>query len=431
METHNLIIIILSVLLVLLIIWNYNTSEVVSEEFTTDYDNNENILGNILDFAKPENVSYTKLFKKTYSITGFYVRGPESYTFKVNGSFVSNNEAIELESNKYYDITDLNVKTKSVEIFSKNKNIDNVIIYGLNTYNTKNNSIYNKSVLLVENTINDKLGSIEFKGGADCLVDYLKLPALTEEDITDSAKEANISIGYKNKFNISTFQTYKSGIANFDNKFHVKSSKIYFDTPLLATELKFNINPTVLNDIKVYGKVATDNDINTFRLESDIANSDDSLVVEEGKCPPMKDIITKQKLINDLCNSMSEKDKIRNQQTYYEKTKKYISKLKQQNNQIQALKSQIAMLKAENNNTSLSVQEKIDSAQSMLNELNINSANPFNKIAINYTDEDIVGTTNSATATTNSATTTTNSATTTTNSATTTTNSATTTTNLQ
>jgi hypothetical protein len=379
MEIYSLIIIVLSILLLLLILYNYNIS--VTENFTSNYDTNDNILGNILDLVNPNIILYNKIFKKLYRITGFYVEGPDKYSVKLNGSFVSHNESVDLVKGKYYDIADLNVKSKTIEISSKDANITKVIIYGLNTYNTKSIDIYNKSSLLLNNDINYKNGIIKFKNGVNCLIDYLELPNIESSDITD-----NISIKYKNKYN-PTFQNYESGISNFLNKFHIQSSKIYFDKPLLATELKFNneyIN--IIKDKKdkivIYGKIATETDINEFKLESEIADSNNELIVEGGKCPPMKEIITKQKLINDLCNSISEKDKIRNQQEYYEKTKKYIGKLQKQNTQIEALKTQIEMLKADNNNSSISIQEKIASAQSMIND--INTSNPFNKIALNY-----------------------------------------------
>ena len=223
---------------------------------------------------------------------------------------------------------------------------------------------------------------IKFDNDYEYLINYIELISPT--------KKTDYKIKYKNQFTNSNFKTYLSGILDLDNKYHKNATKIYFNRPILASEINIIYNKdlsSVLsnkNSIKIYGKLASDNDIKTYKIESEITDNDETIALDSQKCPSMNDIITRQKLIKDLCNSISEKDKIRNHQTNYEKTKKYIAKLKQQEGQIQGLKNKLNNLLKDNNNNSLSFQEKTESIKEMIDNVNIN--NPFNTIDINYTD---------------------------------------------
>jgi hypothetical protein len=359
-----LVLIIIALLLFLWIILSNNSNTL--EQFTTYYDTEENIYGNIIAHENPNEISFNKIFKKMYIITAFYVECDNNYTIKVNNSYISYNDNINLSANKYYDISNLNVKSKEISFLSTS-NISKVIIYGLNIYNTKTRDIYDNSLLLMENNVDND--NIILKNENDYLLDYLELPS------TDN----HFSIKYKNSLS-AEFKSYSSDIIDLDNKYHKNSTKIYFDKPLLASTIKFIDYSDNLNNVKIYGKIATDNDIKSFYLSDKISEETDKQA-SYNKCPPMNEIINKQKLINDLCNSISEKDKIRAQQTYYEKTKKYLNKLKQQEAQIQSLKAQLDTLLKNSDKNSFTFQEKAASIKSMISDI---STNPFNRIDINY-----------------------------------------------
>jgi hypothetical protein len=377
MNTNNIILILIIIIIVLFLWYILNNNTL--ENFITQNSSDENIYGNILAYEEPATLSFNKLFKKIYRITAIYVECESNYTVKLNGSYISYNDNIKLTGNKYYDISDLNIKTKEISFLSSgDDNITKIIVYGLNTYNLKGFEIYDSTNLLIDNNISTDNQQILFKNNEDYLLEYLQLP--------DSFASNNFLIKYKNKFE-QEFKTYYSNILDFDNYYNLKSSKIYFDKPLLANSIQFNLEDgniisTNLNNVKVYGKYATDNDIKTLQLETLIQN-EEGMETSSEKCPSMNEIINKQKLINDLCNSMSEKDKIRGQQTYYEKTKKYLSKLKQQESQIQILKLQLETLLKDNKNTiNAEFKEKASSIQGLVDDISTN--NLFEQVYINY-----------------------------------------------
>jgi hypothetical protein len=400
MDTYNLIILILIIILLILVIRYVNQR--YYENFTTQYDNNNNqyIFGNILDLTDSKlssllnSLTYTKLFKKQYKITGFYVELLEegTYKLKLNNSFISYNDNTELKSNKYYDITDLNVKSKNIVINADKHNISKVIIYGFNEYNINSKSNYNNSNSIINFTLSSDIENnknIKFNNDIEYLINYIELPSINNKNNSngdsnnngnngnDDGNNGNYTIQYKNQLTNSAYNTLYSNIKDLSNKFHKLSTKIYFDKPLLANEIKFNNYSGLLTNtnIKLYGKIATESDIKTYRIELELDKDENNITLDRMKCPPMKDIITRQKLINNLCNSISEKDKIRNHQTNYEKTKKYIGKLKQQERQIQSLKLKLNNLVKDNNNTSLSFKEQVNSIKGMVNEVNVN--NPY------------------------------------------------------
>lgn len=394
MDKYNLIILVLIIILALLFLYISKQKD----GFSSSVSEND-MFGNILYYCN-SSCTNKKLFKKQYRITGFHVKANGSYKLKINNSYVSINDNLELTSNKYYDINDLNIKSKEIVIEPVNGGTASAIkIYGLNDYNIMNKSNYDAAAPIANFTIsNDDNKTITFGNNLEYLVSYMEFPA--------STASTNIEVEYKNQFTSTTsgFDKLSSGITDLANKFHSGSTKIYFTKPILASQIKLTghsgFTASNSSEVKLYGKQATESDVNTYKMESEIDNEENSVVLDGQKCPAMKDIITRQKLINDLCNSISEKDKIRNQQTNFEKTKKYIGKLKQQENQIQALKMKLTTLLKDNENTSLSFQEKVASIQNMINEVNTN--NPFNKVDVNYTDTPVITNSVTTTSTTNS-----------------------------
>lgn len=384
-DKYNLIILVLIVILAILFL--YMSSK--KDSFTTIVNQND-IFGNLLYHCPDGTISCnnSKIFKKQYRITGFQVIIPSGskYKMQINNSYISINDNIELSTGLYYDVSDLNIKSKSITIETLDSSTaSEVKIYGLNDNNIMSKGNYDTiSAIFSFNIDNNKI--LKFENEYEYLINYIEL-------ISPQPPNTNYEIKYKNQYTNSSFESYSSGILDLDNKYHKNSKKIYFNRPILASEINIlSGSSSVLTDkesIKIYGKIASDNDIKTYKIESEIAEEESVGVVLDGqKCPGMKDIITRQKLINDLCNSISEKDKIRNHQTNYEKTKKYIAKLKQQEEHIQALKLKLTNLLKDNDNTSLSFQEKVANVQSMINDVNVND--PFNTIDINYTDTPVI-----------------------------------------
>lgn len=386
-DKYNLIILVLIVILAILFLYMSITQK---DGFTT-ITSEDDIFGNLLYNCGENGVTCnrTKVFKKQYRITGFQVinSSDSKYKMQLNNSYISVNDNIELTNGVYYDISDLNIKSKSITIETLDgSDITEMKIYGLNDNNIMSKGNYDSVSPIFSFNINASDKIFRFENEYEHLINYI--------DLTH-ANTSNIEIKYKNQFTNSAFETYSSGILDLDNKYHKTSKKIYFNTPILASELNIIYTEdsssalTDKNSIKVYGKIASENDIKTYKIESEIASEESAGVVLDGqKCPAMNDIISRQKLINDLCNSISEKDKIRNHQTNYEKTKKYIAKLKQQESHIQALKIKLNNLLKDNDNTALSFQEKTASIQELINDVNVK--NPFNTIDINYTDTPVI-----------------------------------------
>lgn len=389
MDKYNLIIIILIIILALLFLWiNIFQNKSTTEGFTvSEYNDDTNAFGNLL--ISTTDISSSSLpFKKQYKLTGIYITGTGSYSFKVNNGLISYNDSTELKIGKYYDISSLNIKSKSFDITQGPEAlIEGIKIYGLNDNNTMTKSNYDAIGPISGFTIDSEDTTlIKFNNDYEHIINYMEFPASTTSLV-------NIGVEYKNQFTKTTsgFDKLSSGITDLTNKYHSGSTKIYFTKPILASQIKLTGHSGLTSDseVKIYGKMADEGDVKTFQLQSNIDNEESKDVVLDGqKCPPMKDIINRQKQINELCNSISEKDKIRNQQTNYEKTKKYIGKLKQQEAQIQALRTKLDTLMKDNENTSLSFQEKVASLQDMINA--VNTDNPFNKVDINYTDTPVI-----------------------------------------
>lgn len=389
MDKYNLIIIILIIILALLFLWiNIFQNKSTTEGFTvSEYNDDTNAFGNLL--ISTTDISSSSLpFKKQYKLTGIYITGTGSYSFKVNNGLISYNDSTELKIGKYYDISSLNIKSKSFDITQGPEAlIEGIKIYGLNDNNTMTKSNYDAIGPISGFTIDSEDTTlIKFNNDYEHIINYMEFPASTTSLV-------NIGVEYKNQFTKTTsgFDKLSSGITDLENKYNGGSTKIYFTKPILASQIKLTGHSGLTSDseVKIYGKMADEGDVKTFQLQSNIDNEESKDVVLDGqKCPPMKDIINRQKQINELCNSISEKDKIRNQQTNYEKTKKYIGKLKQQEAQIQALRTKLDTLMKDNENTSLSFQEKVASLQDMINA--VNTDNPFNKVDINYTNNPVI-----------------------------------------
>lgn len=380
MDIYNLIILLL--IIVLIFIFMRKDKHKNQENFSNM---DENTFGNLIYFDN-KNVDPNEItFKENYYITGFKVEKGKNnsinnkYTFKINDNLVSikNNTAFKL--GKYYDISDLNIKAKNISftIGTPNYNLK-YYVYGLSENNILNKEQYN-SLEPIPIEINDDSTKIKFQQGIEHMVSYIKLGSQSTKQISKQ-----ISLEYKNSFT-PEFEKI-NGIKDFDYNYYKNSNFIYFDEPILMNELIVNAPIFVNNGINktvVYGRVATSGDKKKFELREKIKEEDENntVLIDNRKCPALSEIKQRQRLINDLCNSLSEKDKIRNQQNNYEKTKRYISRLKRQEEEIETLKAKLSKIITENDKTSLSFDEKVGNIQSL-----IDSIKPFDNVIINNTD---------------------------------------------
>ena len=178
------------------------------------------------------------------------------------------------------------------------------------------------------------------------------------------------------------------GIKDLDNGFSLASKYIFLNNSVITDSIKLmKINSDDLNldldKIRVHGKVATENDINTILLMNELS-IDNNISIDGQKCPSLDKIMTKQKLINDLCNSIEEKDKIKNSKEHYYSLKKKYAKLEKQNNEIELLKQKLERLvnNKKLQNKELVSKDDIDNINDLLKD--INKENSIKSVNVNY-----------------------------------------------
>ena len=380
MDIYDLIIIIL----ILVIIYLYMMKD-KKEHFISSVNNDTPIYGNIIDFvAGDKDSNYEKIFKQKYKITGFKITTDVTdgkYKIKVNNIFLSIGNTIDFESGKLYECFDDNIITKSFEITSGNNNIVGIEIYGLDTINSFSKEQYDINNPIDYFDINSNTSTatniITISNNNHYLTNYI------EFDSSLTAATDNIEIYFKNEFT-SDYEKIM-GIKEYNNNYEKNSKKIYFNDYVLFTHLKIvNINlANDKNNITIQGRKASEEDKDIYKVKKNI-NDSSSIVLNEEKCPPINQIIDKQKIINDLCNSITEKDEIRDKQIYYEKLKKYINKLKSQEQEISFLQNKLETLISSNERV-ISPQE-IRNIQNLINELSLTDIMNINDLTSNNTN---------------------------------------------
>lgn len=379
MDIYDLIIIIL----ILVIIYLYMMKD-KKEHFISSVNNDTPIYGNIIDFVDGDKDSnYEKIFKQKYKITGFKITtdGTDGqYKIKVNNIFLSIGNTIDFESGKLYECFDDNIITKSFEITSGINNIIGVEIYGLDTINTFSKEQYDINNPIDYFDINSDTSIatniITISNNNHYLTNYI------EFDSSLTAATDNIEIYFKNEFT-SDYEKIM-GIKEYNNNYEKNSKKIYFNDYVLFTHLKI-VNINLANDkknITIQGRKASEEDKDIYKVKKNI-NDSSNIVLNEEKCPPINQIIDKQKIINDLCNSITEKDEIRDKQIYYEKLKKYINKLKSQEQEISFLQNKLETLIS--SNEKVISPEEIRNIQNLINELSLTDIININDLTSNDT----------------------------------------------
>lgn len=344
------------------------------EPFISIADSKENLYGNIIYKGAMEN----RTFKEIYRITGFIAvkeGSTETYKMKIDNNYIAINNETNLEFNKYYDLSDENIKAKRIEIETSVSGGINIEIYGLNNENVLNKSQYNMLDTITEFNVNqdssDNKYTLNFNDNYTVSYIELNYPVNSGNSVTGTDKFIELEYGNTINENDSV-----KGIKDYNNNYHLNSERIYFDQPLVMNLLMIknvsNLNTD--NQITVYGKKTTESDIAKMKF----LTTEDEIVIDNGKCPALGEIKERQRLINDLCNSLTEKDKIRNQQKNYEKTKVYISKLKQQDEEIKNLRFKLDNLIKSNNKSSPSFQENVNNVKSLIEDIK-----PFDNVIIN------------------------------------------------
>lgn len=269
---------------------------------------------------------------------------------------------------------------KSNKIILNPTGSNNIALIFGNHY--KPNNIYNKTdVLELASVNNNNKENIILNLKNNSVISYIKI----QDTINPNNYNKLIKIEYYDK----TTNKYKpvKGINDLDNGFSLASKYIYLNNSVITDNLKLidvNNSDLDLNKIFVYGKVATENDINTILLANELS-IDKNIAIDGKKCPSLDNIMTKQKLINDLCNSIEEKDKIKNSKDHYYSLKKKYAKLEKQDDEINLLKQKLERLV---NNTKLHNKELISNEVDNINNLlsEINNKDTLDYINVNFTN---------------------------------------------
>lgn len=331
----------------------------LTENFANSVDEN-NIHGNLLFKGD----AIRKTFKNEYKLTGIYVNDVTSdnntYTIKINGSnYISVDGSTELKSGVYYNTFNDNINIKSYEINTTAKSIS---IYGLNKTSVLTNTQYDnmEPIKAFNISSSDLTHTITFNQDVEYLIGYIKFDNLS--NLTN-----NIVIEYNNTIGNSNTYT-ANGIKDNDNEYLGASKKIYFDRNILANKLIISgYSGDLINDninIHIYGKIATSGDKKEYQIRKDInennAADGSNIMINGQKCPSMQNIIKRQKVINDICSSISEKDKIINQQENYNKIKGYLTTLKKQELELSNLRNKLNVLKDNNDLAKYNIDEVLN-----------------------------------------------------------------------
>lgn len=316
--------------------------------------NRNNIIGNLIHTSIITVPNLEITFAESYKIAGFIFNTDSSIIpnntvkIKFNNTFLRIEGQDDLKANQFYDLTNMNIVTKSLNI--NNKQHGNIFVYGMPLDNKLEPANYTNAKLLSENEVVNTSGTINFD--KDLLVNYIVL-----KNDNDTSSD-NIRIQYTNSYQEDLKQV--RGFKEFDNKYASNSKRIYFHDNYLIKQLNLD-NITSGTKIDIYGAIPTEKDLIEYRVKSEIQDNTNA-VVDNAKCPAMGKIIETQSLINDMCNTLLEKDKMRNYKTIYEKQKKYLRILKTQNDEISNLEFKLKNLISENN-MSNDVQLKSDYRQ--------------------------------------------------------------------
>jgi hypothetical protein len=209
-------------------------------------------------------------------------------------------------------------------------------VYGLAPYSPSwvDYSVMNK-IYTGANSIKDN-ETIDLSG--DKKVFYIELTG----NSANAHTAYNITLQYKNSLDNLTNVYSINGPVQL--AFSNSSQYIFLDEVIIASQIiiKSSLNGKNVK-VNVYGGNASQNDINTFKLEQGKYDSK-GIIVEGQKCPNVGQMMKKQLQAQQICEALEQKDRIRNKKASYERDKAYLKKLAEQDGEIKMLANKITDL---------------------------------------------------------------------------------------
>ena len=154
------------------------------------------------------------------------------------------------------------------------------------------------------------------------------------------------SIYLSNNFSIKTTYKVRSDInqlvPNTNNYPPPPSVFIFFDEPIIANTLIFNIN-NILNytltitSITVNGVIPTADDIIDFKRNANFILNSENDNDNSNVCPNVNDLLEKQTKTQAICDNLEYQDKVKSEKMRLERNKQYLLKLKNQQEKIDQL----------------------------------------------------------------------------------------------
>jgi hypothetical protein len=161
------------------------------------------------------------------------------------------------------------------------------------------------------------------------------------------------SIYLSNNFSIKTTYKVRSDInqlvPNNANYPAPPSVFIFFDEPIIASTLIFNIN-NILNytlaitSITVNGVIPTADDIIDFKRNANFLLNSENDSDNSNVCPNVNDLLEKQTKTQAICDNLEYQDKVKSEKMRLERNKQYLLKLKNQQEKIDQLNEVIQEL---------------------------------------------------------------------------------------
>ena len=331
-----------------------NKNNKVLENFTTESD----FIGNIIYNDTPDEDGLINL-PGTFKITGINVtKKPGSTLFSDSSKyklFIGNtvndlqkNNVIQIVDTRFNHKLELDTDYSNIRMFEDN-NTPKYVGQAMKILNENNLNIpigKNKDAFTV---------TIYGLNPASESMDFLK-----NKDLQPlSAKSDNNVKAYKISLDsVPEPNTYFLKFKNADgeaNEYSIEGPKqlgfelnanhkiIYLPEPIIGNEFiinyKNNGTITKLGDTEyaVHYLNPSKSEEKVFKLNNILMNNEKSLLIGKEKCPSMSKMMNNQVQIQQICESLEYKDKIRNNKILYQRDKEYLKKLKTQDKEIKEL----------------------------------------------------------------------------------------------
>lgn len=332
-----------------------NKNNKVLENFTTESD----FIGNIIYNDTPDEDGLINL-PGTFKITGINVtKKPGSTLFSDSSKYklFIGNTVNDLQKNNVIQIVDTRFNHK-LELDTDYSNIRMFEDNNTPKYVGQAMKILNENNLNIPIGLNKDAFTVTIYGlnPASESMDFLKNKDL--ESI--SVKSDNNVKAYKIALNsVSAKNTYFLKFKNADgeaNEYSIEGPKqlgfelnanhktIYLPEPIIGNEFIINYKMTDGTIKKLQNSAYEVHYLNpskseekVFKLNNILMNNEKTLLIGKEKCPSMSKMMNNQVQIQQICESLEYKDKIRNNKILYQRDKEYLKKLKTQDKEIKEL----------------------------------------------------------------------------------------------